>query len=280
MAKISKDIVRYRSLRLAGYVIGFMLFYAPFDGFARFIDLFITPTQLYSIHEPCFRIPLHDLLLGNMGEAGPVSLIAFGLLLVVSLFFGPLFCGKLCPAGALPEYLSRLVPDRFKIDWPKHIPATPIRYGFFAGFLLAGVVGISEHCSYCNFYVFDLFVQTVPTGHLPVYSISLILTFLVWFFIMGIFTQGGRGFCNFLCPVGACSNLVHVLGVHIPWTWRLRVGQPSCVHCGRCTKVCPMSCLTLTDHALKLDRHRCILCQECQHTCPAKAISYGRGEVK
>lgn len=136
MAKISKDIVRYRSLRLAGYVIGFMLFYAPFDGFARFIDLFITPTQLYSIHEPCFRIPLHDLLLGNMGEAGPVSLIAFGLLLVVSLFFGPLFCGKLCPAGALPEYLSRLVPDRFKIDWPKHIPATPIRYGFFAGFLL------------------------------------------------------------------------------------------------------------------------------------------------
>ena len=30
MAKISKDIVRYRSLRLAGYVIGFMLFLCTF----------------------------------------------------------------------------------------------------------------------------------------------------------------------------------------------------------------------------------------------------------
>lgn len=94
-----KKQCKYYGKRLIGYVIGFMLFYAPFDGFARLVDLLIPPTQMYSIHEPCFRIPLNTLVTGDIMQAGPVSLIALALLAVVSLVFGPLYCGKLCPAG-------------------------------------------------------------------------------------------------------------------------------------------------------------------------------------
>ena len=74
-------------------------------------------------------------------QAGPVSLIALALLAVVSLVFGPLYCGKLCPAGALPEFLSRLVPEKLQIDWSHHVRITPIRYGFLAGFFLAPLAG-------------------------------------------------------------------------------------------------------------------------------------------
>lgn len=273
-----KRSYRFRLLRLPGYIIGFMLFYAPFDGFARFIDLFITPQQLYSIHEPCFRIPLHYLLTGEMDAAGPVSLIAFGLLLVVSFFFGTLLCGRLCPAGALPEYLSRLVPQRFQIDWNKHLQVTTVRYGFFAGFLLAALVGFDEHCSYCNFFVFDALITTARTGQLPVYSISLIVTFIAWFIVLGVFSRGGRGFCMFLCPVGTVSSLFHVLGSRLPFTWRLKIDKSKCVGCGGCAEVCPMRTLTLKEKEIHLDRHRCILCGECQEVCPKAAISYGRPE--
>lgn len=94
-----KKQCKYYSKRLLGYGMGFMLFYASFDGFARLLDLVIPPTQMYSIHEPCFRIPLNTLVTGDIMQAGPVSLIALALLAIVSLIFGPLYCGILCPAG-------------------------------------------------------------------------------------------------------------------------------------------------------------------------------------
>lgn len=269
--------IAFFSRRLLGYIIGFMLFYAPFDGFARLIDQVIPPTQLYSIHEPCFRIPLQYLLDGRIEEAGPVSLVALVLLAVVSLVFGPLFCGKLCPAGALTEFLSRLVPSRFQINWPKHIRVTPLRYGFFAGFLLAPFIGITAHCSYCNFFVFDMLITTAYTQHLPVYSVSLIATFGLWFVLLGLFTRGGRGFCNFLCPVGAFSSLMHAVGRYLPWFWRMDVHSQACIGCGKCAAACPMTALSIRDSKAVLSQHRCIICQACSHVCPAGAIAYRKG---
>lgn len=261
--------------RILGAVIGFMLFYAPFDGFARLIDLWITPTQLYSIHEPCFRIPLNTLLTGDMLKAGPVSLIAMALLLVVSLIFGPLYCGKLCPAGALPEWLSRLVPKRFQIDWPNHVRVTPIRYGFLAGFFITPVVGMVEHCSYCNFFVFDMLVTFLYSGRMPLYSVSLIATFALWFVLLGLFTRGGRGFCNFLCPVGAFSSLVYSLGRRGPISFRMKVSQDTCIGCRKCHSVCPMRTIEVSGKAT-INTSRCIVCGACKEMCPTKAISYGR----
>jgi polyferredoxin len=273
---MKKECVRFRAKRLFGYVLGFLLFYAPFDLFARAVDCILPPTQLYSIHEPCFRIPLHEILSGHIGEAGPVSLIAMVLLLFVSLLFGPLFCGKLCPAGALPEYLSRLVPQRVKIDWAVHVPVIPIRYGFFAGFLLSSLAGITEHCAYCNFYVFDLLITFFHTGRVAVYSVSLLATFIVWFVVLGIFTKGGRGFCLFLCPVGACSTFIHAIGVHVPGTFAMHVQADRCVGCKRCAETCPMRAIQVQDHTARVGVHQCIICQECEKACPKQAISYGR----
>lgn len=270
-----KKQCKYYGKRLIGYVIGVMLFYAPFDGFARLADLLIPPTQMYSIHEPCFRIPLNTLVTGDIMQAGPVSLIALALLAVVSLAFGPLYCGKLCPAGALPEFLSRLVPEKLQIDWAKHVRITPIRYGFLAGFFLTPLVGIIEHCAYCNFFVFDMLITVLHTGRLPVYSISLILTFVLWFVVLGLFTKGGRGFCNFLCPVGAFSSVLYQIGWHLPWSWQMKADVQRCVGCQSCQRVCPMRTIVMTGEKAVIDRQRCIVCGACRDVCPVQAITYG-----
>ncbi len=59
-----------------------------------------------------------------------VGVIALLIILLVTFFFGRLWCAYLCPMGGLPELLSRLFHDRIKIDF-RSLPQIPIRYGYF-----------------------------------------------------------------------------------------------------------------------------------------------------
>ncbi len=56
---------------------------------------------------------------------GTVAVIGTIVLLIIAFLVGPRFCGKLCPAGAVPEYLSKMIPARFKINWNDYVPVVP-----------------------------------------------------------------------------------------------------------------------------------------------------------
>ena len=140
------------------YLLGFLLFYEPFMFFQRITGSFLVETGFTSIHVPCARIPLANILTGQWQYSGPTSLCFCLLLIVVSLWFGPLFCGWLRPAGAFSEYLSRLLPDKYKINWAQLVPLVPLRYGFFLGFLGSIILGLGIPCSYCNYYALEIFV--------------------------------------------------------------------------------------------------------------------------
>lgn len=90
----------YNLKRAAGYILGFVLFYEPFMFFNQLASTFITDTSFSSIHVPCARIPLANIVTGEWLATSTISLIFCLLLAVTSLWFGPLFCGKLCPTGA------------------------------------------------------------------------------------------------------------------------------------------------------------------------------------
>ena len=269
--------IKHHFKRTSGYITGFALFFAPLALFQRVILLAMGQHYTPTIHTLCFRIPIEHILDGRFLQRGAVSIIGTTMLLAVSLFFGPLFCGKLCPTGALTEYLSRLLPDRIKINWSNYIPVPSIRYGFMAGFMAAPFWGGYMACSYCNYYVFDLFFNFILAGYsIIAFSSSLLLTILLWFFIFGIFTQGGRGFCNFFCPVGALQNLVYFLGSNLPWHRKIIIDYDRCVNCGLCIKQCPMTCMGSKHGKVEYSMHHCILCMECRDVCPHKAISYAK----
>ena len=109
----------YNLKRTVGYIVGFILFYEPFMFFNQIASTFITDTSFSSIHVPCARIPLANIVTGEWLATSTISLIFCLLLAVTSLWFGPLFCGKLCPTGAFSELLGSLLPDKYKIDWVK-----------------------------------------------------------------------------------------------------------------------------------------------------------------
>ena len=262
--------------RIFGYLLGFMLFFGPFALFQRMmICFFDLPAYNATIHSLCFRIPVEHLLSGKFWSMQPIAFFGTSLLLIVALLFGPLFCGFLCPSGAVGEFLSKLVPTRFKVNWGRRLPVTQLRYGFLFGFLLAPFTGGLIACAYCNFYVFDLIFNYYLWGYTVSFYSNMLLTMILWIVVLGLFTQGGRGFCQFFCPVGAIQNFVYYCGSVLPISWRLQINEKSCVKCQKCIISCPMTAINLnTKNQLSLNRHTCILCMECVNVCPNGSLCY------
>ena len=273
---ISLETTFNRHKRILGYILGFLLFFGPLALFQRLVSFLLGKDYLPTIHTVCFRIPIEHILNGRFFEMGAVATLSTILLLVAAIFWGPIFCGKLCPAGAVPEYCSKMVPDRYKIQWSEFLPITSLRYGFLAGFLISPLVGSYLACSYCNYFIFDLFINYIFWGYAVAFSSSLLITLLLWFFVFGCFTKGGRGFCNFFCPVGALQNLVHSLGNKLGVACKLHIDREKCVGCGKCAKVCPMEAIYMENTKAATSIHHCIICSECVDNCPVQAISYGK----
>ena len=267
----------YQVRRLAGYLLGFVLFYAPFALFQKIIGFLLKGKwQEQTIHSLCLRIPTEHLLDGRIFQYASVSVVSLGILLIAAFFLGPVFCGRLCPAGAFTEYLSKLLPERLQIDWIKYTEIAPIRYGMLAGFCLVPFFGGILACAYCNFFLFDLLANYYSRGYFISLSSSLLLTSILWLVVFGIFTKGGRGYCNFLCPVGAVQNLVHYFSSKLPFVSRMQVDKEKCIGCRRCVHNCPMRAITLHEERAEISLHNCIACGQCAHDCPVKAIHYGR----
>lgn len=267
--------------RIVGYIIGFILFYAPFALFQRLLNYILHGVwQMQTIHSLCLRIPLEHILDGKIFRYASVSAISTVLLLLSAFFFGPLFCGRLCPAGAFTEYISKLIPAKMQISWKKYTEVAPIRYGMLAGFCLLPFWGGILACAYCNFFLFDLLANYYTQGYFISLSSSLLLTGFLWIVVFGLFTKGGRGFCNFLCPVGAAQSLMHSLGCRLPFAWRMQVNQRKCIGCGRCVRNCSMEAVSLNAEKAQISQHNCITCGVCKHNCPVKAISYGRKDYE
>lgn len=266
--------IAYNLKRTVGYLLGFVLFYEPVMMFNKIAGTFITDTSFTSIHVPCARIPLANIVTGEWLAASPISLLFCLLLAVTSLWFGPLFCGKLCPAGGFSEFLGSLLPDKYKIDWGKLVPILPLRYGFFVGFLFSVWLGFGVPCTYCNYYSLEIFVNLFITGHLLNNLASLIATFFLANLFFGLFTKGGRGYCLFLCPVGTYNSLFHILGHFLPGTFAMQINKSSCVGCTKCAQNCPMRAITMQDNKAQINRKLCIICGKCAHSCPKQAICY------
>jgi polyferredoxin len=265
--------------RGAWYLAGLVLFFAPFGLFPRLLNLLFPIHRNFDIHASCLRMPVGGLLNGQVALHGivSVSFISFALLVVSAFLFGPFFCGRLCAAGAFPEYLGRLLPGKWKIDWYKLANPTPVRYGFFAGFLITPFLAGSLTCSFCSFSFMQRLLSGGFWGNFGVLGSTTIITAFLWLILFGVAARGGRGFCAFLCPIGALQSLLHSVGARLGFTYKLRYAKDKCVGCHACVKECPMGALGQAEGGVTYKVLDCLTCRQCTAACPTGALTYGRG---
>ena len=240
----------YRTLRrhwfhrFLVFLLGIVLLYAPFALFTRLV-LWLSGTPLLpDAHRICLRMPIQWLaqpwMYGTMIQQ-PAYLVAILILPGIALFVGPVFCGWMCPAGGMTEYLSRLVPPRFQMDLGGKVNPVPIRYGFLVGMMVASFIGGNVCCSFCNFTHTQNIISAVFgdfTG-ITYWASFMVISFVLWFVVLGLFTKGGRGWCNLLCPAGALQGLTHSLGRWLRLGRSVQVQQSQCGGCKTCVSTCP-----------------------------------------
>jgi len=176
--------------------------------------------------------------------------------LLATLLLRRVFCGYVCPVGALSEWIQAGA-KRLGIK-PARVPAAADRVLSLLKYaVLAVILFITWRAGELLFRGFDpcyalisrhgeditLWSYVVAGG---IVALSIFLTV---------------PFCRWLCPLAAVLNPFSRFGL-----LRVTRDPETCVDCGKCAKVCPMA--IPVDERVQVKEARCTACLDCVASCP------------
>lgn len=191
------------------------------------------------------------------------SAIVFGLLLLFSIVCSRLFCGWLCPGGAVQDYVSG-ANNRSWNSKGKNLSKYIIWVVWFSFLVFLWIHNRPLKGDFLYFVDIDM-------QYIIIYAI--VMTVIYLFTLL----TGKRGMCHSLCWMAPFMVIGEKLAdlLHIP-RFRLKAKPDNCVSCGKCSRNCPMG-LNVAEMVKSgsMDSTECINCLECVDGCPKKAISLG-----
>ncbi len=204
----------------------------------------------FLLFAPMAPIQLDTAVAGDSPGSGIIVVVMISLFAGITLGFGRVFCGYICPIGAVQELVYRVPGKKVRIT-QKHATLL-FRFGFLVLFFAAGSflsIGLLQYFGIRQFF------------RLSVGSIFF-LVFLV-FLLVGVVAY--RPFCRLFCPLGAIFSIA-------AWKSRFKLHHTDkCIECGRCERVCPTSEAREED-----EKAECYLCGRCVDACQEGTIQYRR----
>jgi len=237
--------VRDLSLPIIFIVFG-VLAALPLGQFAKGMGLH--PSPMCTVTKPFLFV--------NAGRSIP---IVFGAILfsiaVFSIAGNKLFCGWVCPIGAIQELVNRIpVPSRYKIKLPFKV-TNWIRVVIYVAFIPVLFLVGKDIYGYINPF------ETLHWGF-GVYG--LVVLFVVMVVSLFIF----RPFCYLACPMGLLTWLLERISLT-----RIKVDFDKCITCYECVDKAPCPAIGPI-----VDGHRwapdCHACGRCLDTCAEDAIQF------
>ena len=181
------------------------------------------------------------------------------ILIGVTVAFGRVFCGWVCPVGGFLNTLAELMPSG--ISKKHHLRQAAcgslkqIRWYWLAAVLALLAAGSSLPLLLTPFHLISQSIFEFWQHRLP-WLILLPVAFAVLLF--------PRFWCVYICPTGlVLAGLSH-------WRKRLIITN-KCSQCQACRHVCPMDA---ADPAGKKIIQDCILCLRCHEICPTAAVTW------
>lgn len=241
---------------------------------------------------PAGKVPLADIQLVPALLANSFWIV--GVLLLLTLLFGRIYCSILCPMGLFQDLTGRVAKLFKKKSKYTYSPEKRWwRYGSLVAVLgtyLAGwtvILSLLEPYSAFGRMVTHLLRPIYMTGnnllasifnhfgnytfyHTEIFllGISSFVVALLTFFIIGYLAwRFGRTFCNTLCPVGTVLGFLSRYSM-----FRFIIHEENCNSCGRCSRNCKASCIDSKRETV--DNSRCVTCFNCTTVCSKKAIKY------
>jgi NAD-dependent dihydropyrimidine dehydrogenase PreA subunit len=257
--KSNKQLIEVFTLLLITIFIGVLIKYTFIRNY-RNIILLSSLVYLGFIKGgcPCMIMSFENTILFLLGL--PVSFVVFFLfmgLVVVTYFFGKIWCGWICHLGALQEFLFRT----HKIKWISSKKVnTFLKFIQVTTIVILVIQLILTHNNICIKYdpfrsIFNL-ISTNIISHL---SIALLLSASVFIY---------RPFCRGICPVGLILGLI----TNLPGARKI-ANSKNCNNCNSCVRSCKLNTITSNDSKIIISTENCILCGECIETCKRSSLS-------
>jgi ferredoxin-type protein NapH len=220
-----------------------------------YLILLISIILGFLIVSPMVPLQFQQVLAGvGKGMYAPLLFLVMflGIFAIIAIIAGRVFCGYLCPIGAVQE-AAHLAP----VPKEKTAKATRLftyfRWGFFVVLVVAAVLFSTALLQF--FGVQQFFTLQVAT-----------VSFFVFLAIIAVAAVMYRPFCRLFCPIGAILALVSSKA-------RMKLRRTKeCINCGKCDAICP------TGEAGKTaTKAECYLCGRCLEVCPREgALRYGK----
>ncbi len=240
-----KTLTRYPRL-VHGFRWGFLLFTLFFIGF--FAQGQLSVVNIYTL-----LLALWDGFSLNVFLLDPVIFILWTYTFVTLFIWGRgLFCGWLCPFGALQELVAwigqRLGLRQIKIPERWHRRLILLKYPILAGLVTTAFFSLTLAEQLAEVEPFKTSITLYFVRHWPfvMYALALLA--------IGLFVH--KFYCRYLCPLGAGLAVLGRLRV-FSWLERVkRCGQP----CQHCKNECGINAIRKDG---RVDYDECIQCLEC-----------------
>jgi len=238
---------------IALFILVYLLHKDKFNRKIGYLFLILSTMMGFLVFAPMFPNQLQVLLLGNVKQLGasiPIVILGLVLFIILTFVFGRIFCGYLCPIGALQEIVYLIPIKKLKIK-NKTLPIV-FRLTFFITFVVLGVIFSMGLLTFFGFY--DFFNLNINSIFFYIFLVLLAISIFVY-----------RPFCRFICPYGTLLSLASIKGL-----FKIQ-RNANCVDCKKCEIICP------TNEAGRTDlKQECYLCNRCKDVCPVDAIEYVR----
>jgi polyferredoxin len=214
----------------------------PFGGVVSIYQYATSGTIVHKIHESAFIL----------------MYIGFAL----AIFFGPVFCGWVCPFGSFQEWLGKLGRKISGKKFNKLIPAQADRYLRYLRYVvLIWVLYVTAttatlfFANYDPYYtLFNFWTPEVAASGLIILSIVVLLSLVI-----------DRPFCKYACPYGAILGVFNLFRI-----FKIKRKAEICKGCKACDHVCPMNIEVSKGDVIR--DHQCISCLNCtsEYSCPVE----------
>jgi len=226
-----------------------------------------------------------------------MNLVVLGILLLLSLLFGRIYCSTICPLGILQDILtwkSRFFhKKKKKVRYEYTAPKNILRYSILVLTVIVFLLGSSFLVLFLdpystfgriasqlfrplaiwgnNFIAYGLsamgnytFYKVEQVSFVPLaFGIALLFFLLItkmsWF--------KGRSYCNTICPVGTSLGLLSKISF-----FHISMNESTCTRCGACERKCKSQCID--SKATTVDDSRCVSCFNCLSSCKNGSIKY------
>ena len=197
------------------------------------------------------------------------SFIVFVSMFILSIFFGRVWCGYLCPAGGIQECVSMCNDKPAKGGWRYKIKYV-IWVLWITGIIVTFILSKGD-ISIDPFYMTDHGISISQIGAYIVYNGVMLLL------VIPSMVHGKRATCHYFCWMAPFMVIGSTIGrvLHIPQI-HIEAEKDKCISCGRCNKSCPMGLdvKTMVSEGKCHSCTECIQCGACIDECPKDVLKY------